>query len=189
MDRFKNLPREAQVTLTCLVLFVIFSFFDWQQASVFGHSYGDSLWHGFGIITALIAVAYLIWEIGRALEYKVDLGQVTPPMTSAGLSIVLLLCTVIVFFDWSDFRHWPAFVGLILSIVITVFALKRAKDEGVEMPKMPQNVTVGKSAAAGGAASTAAPAAPPPAAPPAAPAEPAAPPVDEAGGAPDSTEA
>ena len=82
-----------------------------------GHSFGPSrpdktLWHGFGIITALIAIAYLIWEIARALDYKVNLGQVTPGMTSAGFAVALLVFTVIMFLDWSDFRHWPAWIGL-----------------------------------------------------------------------------
>ncbi len=75
MDQFKELPREAQITIGCLVLFVIFSFFDWQQVSYLGATAGRNLWHGVGIITVLIAIAYLIWEIGRALNYKVELGS------------------------------------------------------------------------------------------------------------------
>ncbi len=181
MDQFKELPREAQVTLGCLVLFVIFSFFDWQQASFGPYTAGRSLWHGIGIITVLIAIAYLIWEIGRALKYDVKIGQVTPPMTSAGLAIALLVFTVITFLDWSDFRHWPQWIGLALSIIIAVFAFKRAKDEGVEMPKMPQNISVGGGGSAAAAPPAPAPSAPaPPAAPPAPPVDPA-PPAGEGG--------
>ena len=62
-------------------------------------------------------------------------------MTSAAFAIALLVFTVITFLDWSDFRHWPEWVGLLLSIVIAVVAFKRAKDEGVEMPKMPQSAS------------------------------------------------
>ena len=51
---------------------------------------------------------------------------------------------MITFLDWSDFRHWPQWIGLLLSIVIAVVAFKRAKDEGVEMPKMPQGVSVSR---------------------------------------------
>ncbi len=67
------------------------------------HRRSSTLWHGIGIITVLIAIAYLIWEIGRALKYRRDLGQVTPPMTSAGFAIALLVFTVITFLDWSDY--------------------------------------------------------------------------------------
>ena len=108
-------------------------------------------------------------------------------MSSVGLSVALLVLTVITFLDWSDYRHWPQYVGLLLAILLTVVAVKRGRDEGVTMPKMPQNVTVGKPAAAGGAAAAAAPA-PPPEAPaaPAEPTEPPAAPADDAGAAPES---
>ena len=189
MDQFKELPREAQVTLGCLVLFVIFSFFDWQQVSIGGYSAGRTLWHGVGIITIIVALAYLVWEIGRALHYQVNLGQVTPPMTSAGFAIGLLVFTVITFLDWSDFRHWPQWIGLLLSIIIAVVAFKRAKDEGVEIPKMPEGVSVSRGG--GAAAATAPPSAAEPAPPAAEPAPPAAEPAPPAedGGAEEAPQA
>ncbi len=167
MDQFKELPREAQITIGCLVLFVILSFFDWQQYSNSLFTVGKNLWHGFGIIVVLVAIAYLIWEISRALNYSRDLGPVNPPQTSAGLAIALLVLTVITFLDWSQYRNWPEWVGLILAVVIAVVAFKRAKDEGVEMPKIPQGASANR------AEGTAA--APPPPPPPTAPAEPAPP--------------
>jgi len=99
-------------------------------------------------------------------------------MTSAGFAVALLIFTVITFFDWSDFRHWPASIGLVLSIIITAAAFVRAKAEGVELPKMPQGVSVNRGGDA--AAATAAATPPPPAVeqpraaepPPTAPAEP-----------------
>ena len=111
MDAIMKLPREAQATLAGLILFVIFSFFDWQQVSYFGHTGGENLWHGFGIITILLAIGYLVWEVGRALNYEVKLGEVTPAMSSVGLSVALLVFTVIAFLDWSDYRHWPSTSG------------------------------------------------------------------------------
>jgi hypothetical protein len=178
MDAIKELPREVQVTLGCLILFIVFSFFDWQQVSVGPFTYGRNLWHGIGIITVLLAIAYLIWEIGRALNYNVTVGQVTPGMTSAGLAIALLIFTVITFLDWNEARHWPSWIGLLLSIAIAGVAFPRAKKEGVEMPKMPQNINVGRSGGAA-AASTA----------PAAPAAPEPPAAEEPAPPPESTEA
>ena len=133
-----KLPREAQATLAGLILFIILSFFDWQQVSYFGHTGGETLWHGFGIITILVAIAYLIWEIGRAMNYEVKLGEITPAMSSVGLSVLLLVCTVIVFLDWSQYRHWPMYLGTIVAILLTVVAVKRGRDEGMTMPKMPR---------------------------------------------------
>ena len=59
MDAIKKLPREVQVTLGALVLYVIFSFFDWQQVSIFGHTGGFTLWHGFGIVVGKTVDWYL----------------------------------------------------------------------------------------------------------------------------------
>jgi hypothetical protein len=178
MDALSKLSREAQVVLGGLVLFVIISFLDWQSVSIGPYTYGDSLWHGAGIIVALIAIVFLLWEVGRLLNYNIQLGQFTPAMVSAVLALLLLVFTVIIFLDWSDFRSWPEWVGTILAIVIAVASFFRAKAEGVEMPKMPANVTVGSSGSGGAVTSSS----PPPAATESAP------PVEEAGSA-DSSEA
>jgi hypothetical protein len=159
MDALQKLSREAQVVLGGLVLFVIISFFDWQQASAFGFTVGQNLWHGFGVVVALVAVLFLAWEILRLVDYKIELGQFTHGMVSAALALVLLVFTVIVFLDWSAYRHWPEWVGLILAIAIGVASFMRAKAEGVEMPKMPSSVSVGSSGSTA-ASSPSAPAAP-----------------------------
>jgi hypothetical protein len=154
MDALSKLSREAQVVLGGLVLFVIISFFDWQSVSIGPYTYGYSLWHGFGIIVALVAIVFLLWEVGRLLNYNIQLGEFTPGMVSAVLAVLLLVFTVIVFLDWSDFRAWPEWVGTVLAIAIAVASFVRAKVEGVEMPKMPANVKVGGSGSGGAAASS-----------------------------------
>jgi protein-S-isoprenylcysteine O-methyltransferase Ste14 len=102
----------------------------------------------------LVAIAFLLWEVGRLLNYNVQLGEFTPGMVSAVLALVLLVFTVIVFLDWSDFRSWPEWVGLVLAIAIGVASFVRAKAEGVEVPKMPAKVAVGGSGSGGAAASS-----------------------------------
>jgi len=69
---------------------------------------------------------------------NIALGSLTPGLASVGLAMLLLVFTVITFLTHRTARHWPAFVGLILSIAIAVAAFKRAKGEGVEMPTMPK---------------------------------------------------
>jgi hypothetical protein len=155
LEALKKLPREVQIVLGGAVLYVIFSFFDWQQVSGFGQTVGFSLWHSFwGVLVALVAIILLAWEITRLLDIKISPGQV-----SAGLALLLFVMTVITFLDWSQVRHWPEWVGLILSIAIAGAAFVRAKAEGVTMPEMPKNISVGGS---GGGASTASPSPPPP---------------------------
>jgi hypothetical protein len=160
LEALKKLPREVQIILGGAVLYVIFSFFDWQQVSGFGQTVGFSLWHSFwGVLVALVAIILLAWEITRLLDVKINTGPLSPGQVSAGLALLLFVMTVITFLDWSQVRHWPEWVGLILSIAIAGAAFVRAKGEGVTMPDMPKNISVG-----GSGASTAPPAPAPPAA-------------------------
>ena len=134
MDKLVKLPRETQAVIGGSVLYLIFSFLDWQQVSIGPISAGASEWHGVGIIAGLLVIAVLVWEAVRLMGMKVELGPVTPSQLSAVLPLLLLLFTIITFFSHSTARHWPAWIGLILSIVIAAGALMRAKGEDVHLP-------------------------------------------------------
>jgi hypothetical protein len=154
LEALKKLPREVQIVLGGVALYVIFSFFDWQ--SVFGYS--DNEWHGLGVLAVLVAIVLLAWEISRFMNININL-PLTPAQVSAGLALLLLVLTVIIFLDWSQYRAFGEWAGLLLSLVIAGAAFVRAKSEGVTMPEMPKNISVGSSS--GGSMS--APPPPPPA--------------------------
>src|ERR1700722_11697922 len=138
MDSLMKQSREVQAILGGAVLYIIFSFFDWQQVSFStsfgGGSFGYSEWSGFGIIAALVAIVLLVWEIARLVNFQVNLGSMSAGQISAGLALLLLLTTVITFLTHGTARHWPAYVGLLLSLVIAGAAFVRAKAEGVTIP-------------------------------------------------------
>jgi uncharacterized integral membrane protein len=138
VDVLNKVSRETKVVLGCAVLFLIFSFFDWQQVSLsfsFGsETAGLSLWHGIGVVAGLLVVALLIWELVRLFEVNAPTGSVSHGHVSVGLALALALFTVIAFFDKSTARHWPAWIGLILALVIAVAAVVRAREEGVQLP-------------------------------------------------------
>ncbi len=138
MDALMKLPRDVQIILGGTALFVIFSFLDWQSYSFGPYSIGANLWHGFGFVDALVAIVFLAWELMRAFGREVKIGDFPPGLISAALAGLLLVLTVIIFLDWSDYRSWPEWVGLLLAIGIGVIAFKRAKGEGVEMPNLPR---------------------------------------------------
>ena len=141
MDPLMKLPRDVQIVLVGALLYVIFSFLDWQSVSVGPYSYGFNEWHSFpGVIAALLAIALLGWELAQAFGVKVPTGSFAPGLVPVALGGALLLFTVIIFLDWSDYRSFAQFIGLVLSIVIAVFAFRYAKAEGVEMPSMPKNM-------------------------------------------------
>jgi hypothetical protein len=135
MELVAKMRREAQVVLVCAVLYLIVSFLDWQQVSItiFGQTATGGLteWHGVGVVAALLCIALIVWEVVRALQVDVPIGS--HGMVSVSLAVALLVFTVITFLSHNEARHWPAWVGLLLSIVITVAAVQRARNEGVAM--------------------------------------------------------
>jgi hypothetical protein len=134
MDMLKKLSPPAQVVLGGAVLYLIFSFFNWQQVCFGPACAGVSEWHGFGgTITALSAILLLAWEVVRVLNVKVDLRGVSQGLISLGLALLLLVLTVLTFLTHNEARHWPSYVGLLLAIVIAGAAFARGKDEGVQM--------------------------------------------------------
>jgi hypothetical protein len=136
MEMLKKLPREVQVVLGCGLLYLVFSFLDWQQVSFGPLTAGVSEWHGIGVVAGLLVIALLLWEAARLFQVAIQLGSVTPGLVSVGLALLLLLFTVITFLTHNEARHWPSWLGLVLSIAIAAAALARARAEGVQMPDL-----------------------------------------------------
>jgi hypothetical protein len=123
----------VQVVLGGSLLYLIDSFLDWQQVSFLNAHAGISEWHGVGVVAALLAIALLLWEAGRLLGARTQVGPITAGLGSIGLALLLLLFTVITFLTHNEVRHWPSWVGLFLSIAITAAAFRRARAEGVDV--------------------------------------------------------
>jgi hypothetical protein len=142
-----------------LVLFIDL-FLDWQQRC--GSTPLGSIcvsrtgWHGIGILVGLLTLAMIAWEAIGA--FNVDLGSAVQSLptalVSAALAAAVAVFTIIEFLTHNEIRHWPAWLGLILAIVIAVGGWLRFSE--------------GESAATTPTTSpTTAPPAPPPPAPPA----------------------
>ena len=151
MDGLSKLSREAQVVLGGGVLLLILSFFPWQSVSIF--SFNE--WHGIGFLAGLLVIAMLVWEVLRLMEANVSLGTLSPGIVSFGLAMLTVLFTVIAFFDKSAARNWPAWIALLVALLVAAAAVMRARAEGVEMPQ-----GGGKPAGSAGSAEPAAPAEP-----------------------------
>ena len=134
MDSVKKLSTETQVILGCGVVYLLFSFFNWQQVSLSFVTVGRSEWNGIGVVAALVAVLVVGWEVVRMFSIQVPLGGLSVGLVSVGIALLLTLLTVITFLTHNTARHWPAWIGLLLSIAIGAAALARARKEGVELP-------------------------------------------------------
>ena len=150
MDALSKLSRETQVVLGGGVLLLILSFFPWQAYSIFS----VDEWHGFvGILAGLLVIAMLVWEVLRLMGVDVSVGTLSPGLVSVGLALLMALFTVIAFLNKDTFRHWPAWIALIVALVVAAAAVVRARAEGVEMPQA-------RPAGSAGSAAPAEPAAP-----------------------------
>ena len=131
MDAFSKLSREAQVVLGGGVVLLILSFFPWQEYSIFS----ANEWHGIGLLAGLLVIAMLAWEVLRLMAVNVSLGTLSPGLVSLGLALLVALFTVIAFLNKDTFRQWPAWIALIVALVVAAAAVMRARAEGVQMPQ------------------------------------------------------
>ena len=193
-----KLTHGAKMVLGGTILFLIVSIFNWQEVDLGIASAGVSMWHGWGVLAGLIAIAIIVWEGLRLANMKIEIG-LTPAMVTAALAILLLFFTVLKFLFDNEFRTFWAWLGLLLAILVAVGAWVNMKQLGESVSEMGASMkTAASSAAAAAKAATDkgddAPAATPAAAPaaptPAAPAPPPAAPVAETPApAPPATEA
>lgn len=164
MDKLAELTHGAKVVLGAAILFLILSFFNWQEVDLgpFGDA-GVSMWNGVGWIAGLLAIAIIAWQAVRLANINFEVG-VGPAMVTAFLAILLLLFTVIKFFADGDYRTWAAWVGLILAIVVCVgawFNMKLAGETFGDLEKL-RGSGAGAGAGAGGASTSSEPPPPPP---------------------------
>ena len=139
MGKFRSLSTMGQVALGGSVLYLIFSFFKWQEACVggdLGICVSRNAWHGWGWIGGIAAIAIIVYEVGMLVGRKIDVRGMSPTLVSGVLSLVLLLATVLKFFVDNEFRKFFfAGVLLILSIVIAAASWMRMKEQGVAVPR------------------------------------------------------
>jgi hypothetical protein len=138
MEQWKGLPLGRQLILGAGVLLFIDTFLSWQKVSV--HVAGittvsasQSAWHGFwGVVLALLTLVLVAWAVVRVLgiELKLPVPEAFTALAIAGVIVLFALIKVLS----DDYVHWPAWVGLILAIVVAVGAWLTFQESGEAMP-------------------------------------------------------
>jgi hypothetical protein len=165
------------------IAFLIVSIFKWQEVDFGIASAGVNMWHGWGVLAGLLAIAIIVWEGIRLANIKLEIG-VTPAMVTSALAIFLLLFTILKFLVSNEFRTFWAWLGLLLAIFVAIGAFMNMKDLGHSLSDMGSEMK-----AAAGSATAAARAATDKgdgADAPSAPAAPEAPPAPETPAAPEA---
>jgi hypothetical protein len=118
-----GLSTGTKVLLVGGIILFVDSFLAWQQICISApgfHTCGSaSGWHGIGVLMGLLVIALVAWE---ALQIAGVTKQIELPVSAALISVALAgataLFTIIKFLVANEARHWPAWVGLILAVVI-----------------------------------------------------------------------
>ena len=154
-----NWSTARKILLPASLLLLIDSFFHWQQACASAGGFkvcgNQSMWHGLGFLVGILLLVLIVWEVLDAFAPDTIRGLNLPGgLLALGLAGAILILTVIRVLTL-DFRHWPAWVGLILALVIGYGGWLRFKESG---DAMPSRATMG----GGGASASSPPAATPP---------------------------
>jgi hypothetical protein len=133
MDHLKAMSRSSHLIGWGGLLLFIFLFFDWQQVDFGPGTVGQSGWHGWGVLVGILTIALVAWEAMQVFAVKIDL-PFKGALLTVGLAAGVLLFTIIKFLVDNEARHWPAWIGLILAILIAVGGyLRYAGDEPTEV--------------------------------------------------------
>jgi hypothetical protein len=148
MDTFNKLSTAGKAVIVGTVAFLIVSIFNWQEVDTVVGSVGRSMWHGWGTLAGLLAIALLVWEGLRLANVNIAL-PISAAMAGALVAILLALATILKFLVDNEFRTFWSWLGLVLALGIAAGAFVRMQEGGESFADMRQSVT---SAASGAAA-------------------------------------
>lgn len=139
LDKLSN---GAKILLAGGVLLLVDSFLNWNKecvgvtgiAKICGTKSG---WSGIGILMGLLIIVLIAWEVILLLDVKLPELPLKAELISAAIAVLVVLFTLIRFISKPDSigRSWPAWIGLILAIVLAAGAFLRFQEGGGELPK------------------------------------------------------
>jgi hypothetical protein len=135
MPNLAEISNTTKALLGVGVLMFIDLLFNWQEVCVsfagVEQCGGRSGWAGWGTLVGILLIGLLIWEgLTLAGMHKNLNLPVAAGMISAALTVAILVFTVIKFLADNEFRKWPAWVGLVLAIVLVVLGWRKYVEAG-----------------------------------------------------------
>ena len=141
MDQLKALSLGRKLVLGGGVLLFIDMLLDWQHASVSINgvtvaSGGQSAWHGFwGVLLGLMVIALVAWTAAGAFGVKLP-DSVPDGILTLALGVLIPVFAFIKAVS-DSYVHWPAWIGVILGLVIAYGAWQVSTETGEEAPPLP----------------------------------------------------
>jgi hypothetical protein len=130
-----GLSTGTKVLLVGGIILLVDTFLSWQQVSAGPFTASVSGWHEIGVLMGLFVIALVVWE---GLQVAGVTKQIELPVSAVLISVALAaataLFTIIKFIVANEARNWPAWIGLILAVVIAVGGWLKYKEEPVTAP-------------------------------------------------------
>jgi hypothetical protein len=114
-----KMSTASKILLGAGILYFIDLFLQWNRACVLSFCVGVTGWHGLGVLNGILVLLIILMEVLLLAGVNVDIGTPTMRMQiEAGLAFGVLLFTILKVIVDNDFISWPAWVGLVLALVI-----------------------------------------------------------------------
>jgi hypothetical protein len=145
-----RMSTATKILLGGSILYLIDSFLPWNRVCVTGGGViadfcvSANLWHGVGIIAALLAILILIMELLVLGNVQVNIGDArTRSMIEAGLAGGVLLFTILKVIIDSDALAYGAWLGIVLALAIAYGGYLRWTEAKVMAPPPGPSTTGG----------------------------------------------
>ncbi|MBI2237686.1 MAG: hypothetical protein HYU54_04065 [Actinobacteria bacterium] len=139
-----KMSTASKILLGGGVLYLIDLFLQWNRLcievlGITGGCAGVSGWHGIGFLNGILVLLIVVMEVLILANVNVDVG--TPAMRSmieaGGAAAILVLTLLKVFLIDNEFISWPAWVGIVLAVVIAYGGWMRWQESQVAPPSPP----------------------------------------------------
>ena len=136
-----SISTASKILLIAGFLYFIDLFLAWQKVCInFGGVIGERCgsangWDGIGILNGILVILILVMEILLLLKVEMNVG--TPQMRNqveAGLAGGVLLFTILKVIIDNEAISWPAWLGLILAVVIAYGGWMRWQESSAAAP-------------------------------------------------------
>ena len=114
-----KMSTASKILLGAGILYFIDLLLQWNRVCFLSLCQGVTGWHGLGIVNGILVTLIIVMEVALLFGITIDVGTIAMRMQiEAILAFGVLVFTILKVIVDNEFISWPAWVGLILAVVI-----------------------------------------------------------------------